>query len=352
VFSQLADVVGTGPIGREKWFLLKAHLACLLDGIQLAHISMESARRFRDVFADRLVSLGFLDASLQRTSVPLDAGVAWNEFGQTAASVGNESSGSGLPHKLSDLRAAEITYRAVATVTLAELHYYAGLIREGAGDLGLSSVDNIQEIDFNSSLGQDELRDCAISLKHRLLFMGPPPSGFLKGASTTTVWLAPVLDHVSLLVATTLASPDLFAKSHTNTLRDLLGLWKYNGPSTRPLAAFFFVDRRNVFAPNAITANGYERFRHRPRRFLRRAPTAGLTYHLDRRAARAVPGAAEIVTVDVKLTDIVDVIACGCPDAPGLTAMRLTDAHKIYSDYVSENRSLQTILTSLEAAIP
>jgi hypothetical protein len=81
------------------------------------------------------------------------------------------------------------------------------------------------------------------------------------------------------------------------------------------------------------------------------APTAGLTYNLDRRAARARPGAPELVATGVALAHVVDVVACGCPEDLGLTPARTMDAHRVYSDYVSDRRSLAEILISLEAAI-
>ena len=232
--------------------------------------------------------------------------------------------------------------------TLAPLHHHAALIREGANDLGLSIIENIQAGDFDATLTDDELAKCARSLKHRLVVMRPQPPGFLKGSTATTVWLVPLLGTIALLTARPLAIPDVLPRSSTNALRDILGLWEQNGVTSRPLAVFFLAQRADLHAPNAITARGYARFRHRPRRFIPMAPTAGLTYNLDRRAARRTPGAPEVVATQVKLTDIVDIVACGCPDGVRMTGTQLMDSHRTYSNHLAEGRSFDAILDQLE----
>lgn len=348
MFSGLASLVAKGMIAREEQFLLKAHLACLVDGIELGHIRPESAKRFREVFGDKLKALGFLDESLSRTPLPLEASAVWREFAQTATIVGQEVASIGLPHKLADSREAGTSYGTSSIVTIAPLHYHHGLIREGAVRLGLDAIAHIQEYDIDDTLNRDEIRDCVRALKHRLLRMPPPPAGYLKGKAEVTVWATPVLDEISRLVSATLTSPGLLAQWQSTGLRNILGLWSYIGPKTRPLAAFFLQPTASLYAPNAITAGGYPRFRHRPRRFSRMAPAAGLTYNLDRGAARKMPGVAEVVTTGVQLSHVADIVACGCPDDLALTSIGRMAAHRSYWTYLAEKRSLSEILAALE----
>ncbi len=337
-------------IAREERFVLKAHLACLLDGVDQGHISLASASRFRDVLAVRLRTRGFLDEGLKPTAKPLTAAAIWKQFAQAAKQVGNELDSTKVPHKLSDLRQPGPVFGKTPTITVAELKYQDALIREGAADLRLPTLARIRRNNIAVLRDRDQIRDCARALKHRLLKMTPAPAGYLKGTKETTVWVVPVLDPISDLVNA--PQPHILEQLQTTTLRNILGLWNYIGPKTSPLAVFFLEPRATVHAPNVITANGYARFRHRTKKFMAMAPTAGLTYNLDQRALQATPGVPEIVTVGVELSHVTDVVACGCPDQLLLTPPDRRDAFRNYWAYLADKRSFNRILAELELRIP
>ncbi len=350
MFSGLEKPTATVAVEREERFLLKAHLVCLLDGVVNGHIPIESARRFRKVFARRLTAAGFLDGNLMRTAKPLAATSVWNEFAATASEIGDEANAASVPHKLSDLRQPGPVYDRYQLVTIAPLQYYDALIREGAAALRLSAIEFIRRGDLENLQDRDTIRDCGRALKCRLFRMPAPDTPF-KRTKETTVWVTPLLDEISRLTSPTLPDVDLLPQRHSTTLRNLLGLWSYIGPKTSPLAAFFLAPRAAVHAPNVITASGYPRFRHRTKKFIPMAPTAGLTYNLNRSKARRAPGVEEIVTVDVKMSDVVDVVACGCPDDIHFTTASRMKAFENYWTYLADKRPFAEVLDSLEREI-
>jgi hypothetical protein len=328
--------------------LVQAHLASLLDAVQLGHVDAEAASAVRDCLESELQGRGFLDASTIATGSPFTPRDAWAALGAAIITAGDViNAATGRAHKLSDTRTPTAVYEDSIFVTLGPLHYHIDLIRAGAliVDPSLRFVSQTKILNRRADL--PFLERCALSLNEGLK-LPEARRAFLKGARDHIVWLAPELERVAALVDA--QSGARLPPSATKQLRDLLGLWAENGRVARPLA-LFRCEHTPLYAPNVITARGYERFRHRPRRRMAAAPMAGLTYNLDCTLARRYPGSCELVAVGVAMDQVLDTIACGIPAPIPKSRSANVTAHVNYADTTRAGRSWRTIIRELDATI-
>lgn len=353
-FSQLNNLKVLDPTARDRadhtinLCLVQAHLASLLDAVELAHVSADAASAVRDALEYELKDRGYLDAAALPTAKPLTARNAWAMLGAAIITAGDLIDTSvGRPHKLSDRRTPTPVYRGSILVTLGPLHYHFELIRRGA-----STIDRSLEFVLPSKILARKrdlpfLEKCALSLNEGLK-CPEARRAYLKGSHDHIAWLAPELERVATLIDTQVGTR--LPQPATDQLRDLLGLWAENGRVARPLA-LFRCEHSPVYAPNVITARGYERFRHRPRRRLAAAPMAGLTYNLDAALGRRYPGSCEVVAVGVTMDQVIDTIACGTPSRMSSARPNLVAAHIDYAEAARGRRSWPTILKKLDELI-
>ena len=350
VFSQLYNLVTRGRRCENATYLLEAHLASFLDAIVQGHISQESARSVRDALAGELRTLDVLDDDNRRTAQRFTVSALWDEFGGAVRQVGEaECPIAKRPHKLADSRPTSAAYDGVNVVTVSSLLYFLPVIRLGAAARGYKRLTNATKHQLLRA-SDDLLLEAVACIRKALEGSLAGLSPFLKGVESRTVWIAPVEGHVESLVS--VARDQLLEQHRTDALRDLLGLWELNGATRAPVIAFFLKAQPDVFAPNVITAGGYARFRHRPAGLMSSAPSAGLTYNLDREEAKSVPGAAEIVAIGVKFKDVANILGCRRPKPFGMSANEITKSHEVFAAEVANGLTLPMLLAELERNIP
>ena len=349
MFVQLEDVATDDHHQSCGFALLSAQLAAFLDGIELGDIDHSSAQALRDVFEGLLRARGLLDPSGVRGAAPLPGDALWNAFRAALTTVADSAHPKrGLIHGLADTRDPNPAFAAGPFVSLGPIHYHAAKIRHGAallGDRNYVSTDEDEILLMARDL--DWLAQCAVCLT-AALDDGAFDADYLKGRAEYVVWLAPEQGRVDYLA--TQRSGSRLASAATDRLRDLLGLWAEDGHGQRPLA-MFRLEASPLYAPNVISAAGYERFRHRSGRYRRGAPTAGLTYNLDPAVRAAQPGSSEVIAVGVTMATVREAIACGTPSAIDKRPPQLLAAHKDYAKQVCRRRSWKTILRRLEDAL-
>lgn len=354
MFAQLAklEISRTDPDDLPSSYLLQAHLASLLDGVEAGHIASDTAKLFRRKFAAELRRVGYIGPGLKLTGVPLQAQVVWNAF-LDAVRLTGEARHTKLkrPHKLADSRKPTSGYASTELVTLGELSWHAALVQLGVKlDPSYGDLDGIVEEDIKLN-GHDRrfLARCVHCLSIALSSGAVPVRTLLKDSSRAVVWLAPHADRVQALIDSRTSLG--LNQATADDLRDLLGLWAQDGVRPRPLAVFKIAPGKQLYAPNAITANGYPRFRHRPKRLMASGPHVGLTYNLNRRLASAWPGSAEVVAIGVKMNEVVEIIAAGTPKRLPSSHRQILAAHREYSRHVSGRRSWLGILRKLDTLV-
>ncbi len=349
MFGQFEVLTAVDDRARNALMLLQAHIASFVDGLRHGHISRDSGREVRRQLARTLTRTGIIDHALTRVAADVEAETLWLQFKAAVTEVGDlHCSTTKRPHKLADTRRADTAYASAAIVSISPLHHHADLINKGAKKLGWPDLETVTKDDI-AAMDADELAQCAECLLAAIRNRRQAKRFLLKQNATDTVWIAPITGDI----------PDLVDDAHGKTLtqdqisrlRDLLGLWREDGRKGRPLAAFFLDARSDLYAPNVITAAGYERFRHRPDALIAADPTAGLTYNLNRLWAVTAPGAAEVVSVAVNFAEISHVIACDPLRPFDTSPSAVKAAHKTFADDVTAKRPFGILLRDLDTAL-
>lgn len=350
MFARLSAVEIDGDKDREKSHLLRAHLAALLDGLDLGHVDASTFAILVECLREEAVdNYCLLDDSGAPTGVSLNAEIVWNCFVDAVQAASTKlHPTSDRPLALADTRHPGPDYLSEDLVTLSQLEFQIPAITSGANILGMDDLKSVTSADIAAlAVDRTSLSNVIACINAGISSDNSLKANYLKGNAARITWVAPHGNRVQQL----LANVDALGQTQEalDDLRNLLGLWCEDGKANRPLGAFHFKCSFGLCAPNVITASGYARFRHRPSSALPDAPTAGLTFNLDRAKADVYPGSCELVAAGLQLGLVTKVQMCGQPSPFGFSPARELKEHGFYGEMASGGRSLSGIANALEA---
>jgi hypothetical protein len=336
---------------QEDALLLTAHLASLLDGLEAGHIDGFSFDEFKKQLRVIFEASGLIDSTGSPTGTRLRAEVLWGLLRDAMTITADCAHPKGRRISLSDTRASNADFCGRELLTVGAIEYQGEMVRRGAASLGLSKLKKVTRPEiarkaYHRKALAEVVDCCNHALSNGLMSTGT----YLKRSASDITWVTPVESRVATLVSR--PDPLGLTRDDLTELRNLLGLWAENGRTKRPLAAFFLECFSGLAAPNVFTAQGYARFRHRPSSTLPSAPTSGLTYNLDRKAAKSHPGAQEIVTDAMVLPQVKKIVSGGHPRGLQRGPNANLKSHQAFCADVLQGRVLGEILVKLEAMSP
>ena len=149
MYGTLSKIVIAGDVDQEKAYLLHAHLASLLDGIDPGHVDGETFAEVTRAFSDALRDVGLLDISGVSTGNPMRAEILWNAFSRAVAATADKPHPrSGVPIALADTRDPNADYRSTRLVTLSQIEWQDAAVRAGARASGRTHLASVRPPDI------------------------------------------------------------------------------------------------------------------------------------------------------------------------------------------------------------